>query len=408
MMGAPAARWPLMVITLLIGCADGTECGEDVCGEPGEPIRTPFGDAGPPAVEAEEACAMQSTRAVRGIGTPVDVIFVIDNSGSMTDEIEAVRRNINDNFAGIIEDSGVDFRVIMLSLFGSDGNRVCVDPPLAGNTCDVGVHGTNNDRYFHYSLEIASLDPFCRILDSFDQPDPEGRAPGGWQAWLRPEAEKAFVLITDDSARCSHTRGEYEIFFGDEGADPFDDALAFHQALIERSPEQFGEPPDVRYRFHSIVGLQPGQSPTAPLFPHEAVQDSICDTAASPGRSYQALSVVTDALRYPVCEGRGFDAVFQVLASNVVESAKAECVFEIPQAPPGQGIDLITINVEYTPGDGAAPQRFTRADDDGACDARGFTIEANQIRLCSEACEIVEADRDAEVDVLYACVVSPD
>jgi hypothetical protein len=42
----------------------------------------------------------------------------------------------------------------------------------------------------------------CQILSNFDRADKEQRAPNGWQEWLRPQAEKDFVLITDDSAGC--------------------------------------------------------------------------------------------------------------------------------------------------------------------------------------------------------------
>ena len=75
---------------------------------------------------------MQTTRAERGAVKEVDIIFVVDNSGSMTDEIDAIRRNINDNFAAIIEASGVDYRVILLSQYGREGTNVCIEPPLAG------------------------------------------------------------------------------------------------------------------------------------------------------------------------------------------------------------------------------------------------------------------------------------
>lgn len=403
----------LAALAMLLSACTGDDpdgaCPDDACDDDGSAPGAPFGDAGIPAVEAEQACAMQSTRAERGVERPVDIIFVIDNSGSMTDEIAAVRRNINRNFARIIEDSGVDFRVIMLSLFGTDAANVCIDPPLAGNACDVGLYGTNSERYFHYNVEIASFDPWCRILESLDGPDVEGRAPNGWLDWLRPDSEKAFVLITDDSAGCSYGGGsEGEVVFGAVGADPFEDALLFHQTLLAKSPEYFGVPPDVRYTFYSIVGVEASEPSTEPWFPHQPVRERACDTAASAGRSYQALSVVTDALRYPVCEGRDFDAVFQVLAGNVVESAKAECVFEIPEAPPGQGIDLLTINVQYTPGDGGAAMRFGRARAEARCDASSFTIDGDRIRLCREACALVESDRAAQVDVLYACVVSPD
>lgn len=50
---------------------------------------------------------------------PVDVIVVIDNSQSMTNEIQAVERNIGVSFAQILEASAVDYRVILLARHGS-------------------------------------------------------------------------------------------------------------------------------------------------------------------------------------------------------------------------------------------------------------------------------------------------
>src|SRR5690348_7559933 len=52
-------------------------------------------EAGAPQLtEADAACAQQRVRAEHGSRRPVDIIFVIDNSGSMADEIAAVRKNI--------------------------------------------------------------------------------------------------------------------------------------------------------------------------------------------------------------------------------------------------------------------------------------------------------------------------
>ena len=82
---------------------------------------------------------MQSVRAMRGPGKSVDVIFVVDNSASMEDEIAAVRANINQNFAAIVQASAVDLRVILLSLYGTSGTNICIGPPLAGAECGAGL-----------------------------------------------------------------------------------------------------------------------------------------------------------------------------------------------------------------------------------------------------------------------------
>jgi hypothetical protein len=388
-----------------IGCGgDEPACAGGACADATAETTADAATAAP----AFNACASQTTRAMRAPVKPLDVIFVIDNSGSMTEEIAAVRRNINDNFAALIQQSGADYRVIVLSLFGTQGNAVCIEPPLAGSDCAAGLAANDSPVFFHYNAEIGSNDAFCRILATFDQPDAELRAPRGWQQLLRPDSQKAFVLITDDSAACVYDSGDLHVQFGGEDSDPYADALMFHEALLAKSPEQFGVPPDVRYQFYGFVGMRPSEPANQPWFPHEPLQSEICDTAPSPGLSYQALSVVTDALRYPVCEGRGFDAVFRVLAQNVVESTKAACVFELPAPPEGEQINQYNIVLEYRPGGGGEAQHFMRAADLDHCDAHGFVVSDDRVTLCRQACDVVEADSAAQIDVQYACRYIPE
>jgi hypothetical protein len=401
-----------LIASLFVLCAlsapacskDEPACAGAACMDAG--ASPPTGDSGPPVLTEDEACAMQVARARRGPSKPLDVIFVIDNSGSMEDEIAAVRDNINASFAALIEASGADFRVIMLTHFGALGTSVCIEPPLAGAECSagLGLAATNSGKFFHYDLVVDSWNPLCKMLERFDQPDESGRTPNGWQEYLRPDAHKAFIMITDDSASCAYTDDDVSVTFGAQGADPFEDALMFHSALLAKAPEQFGVPPDVRYQFYSFVGMHPSAPQSAPYFPHEDLVTERCDTAANNGLQYQALSVITDSLRYPVCEGRGFDAVFRVLAQNVVESIKAECTFEIPAAPPEQQIDVSTISMRYQSegqGDGV---RFEQVASDDACNDHAFYILENRLELCAQACAVVQADPGAEVEVLYDCL----
>jgi hypothetical protein len=410
--GEAKRRCPWLALALLVGDA---ACGSAPCGQgercaDGGAARstTPSGDASLRAVQPDAACAMQSVRATRGPAKQVDVIFVVDNSGSMTDEIAAVRQNINSRFASIVAQSGVDFRVILLSLYGQGGTSICIEPPLSGADCTAGLDATNSSVFFHYNLEIGSNDAFCQILSSFDRADKEQRAPSGWQAWLRPDAEKAFVLITDDSAGCIYQAGKTRVQFGGEGVDPFEDALSFHQALLAKSGEQFGVPPEIKYQFFSIVGMAPNDPPTEPSFPYQDLSSQTCDTAPSPGLSYQALSIITDALRYPVCEGRTFDAVFGALARSVIQASKADCVFELPTPPPRRSIDPLTVNLAYMPSDGGASRRFAQVSSSQACkDDHSFFVR-DRIELCPKACALVQADPAPLIDILYACTQIPE
>lgn len=360
-------------------------------------------DAGAPRLtEEESACVKQAIAATPGERRPVDIIFVIDNSGSMSEEIAAVRRNIVQEFASIIEESDVDYRVIMISQFGSDSTAVCIDPPLGGADCAQGIERTNGERYFHFNQVIGSTDALCQILDTLDNTRADPRAPNGFSEWLRPDAAKAFVLITDDSASCSYVDSEMTVYIG-AGADPFEDALTFHAALRAKAPEQFAG----HYQFFSIVGISVQGDQPEPLFPSQPLDPTTCNTAPSPGLSYQALSIATDALRYPVCEGRSFDAVFQVLAQTVIQTARAECTFELPKVEEPQVLDLPSVNLEVRRAADADPQTFHQVDSRLDCkDAHSFYIH-DRIELCPQACQWLQRAEEPSVEILYGCSVNP-
>ena len=80
--------------------------------------------------EEHESCASVSQKA-ESHRQPVDILFVIDNSTSMTDEIESVRNRINDDFARIISESDVDYRVILISRYNDAQPAVPVEPASA-------------------------------------------------------------------------------------------------------------------------------------------------------------------------------------------------------------------------------------------------------------------------------------
>jgi hypothetical protein len=97
--------------------------------------------------------------------------------------------------------------------------------------------------------------------------------------------------------------------------------------------------------------------------------------------------------------------VLRVLARSVVESAKAECSFQLPAPPRGQFLNNDTIHVEYRPrGDGEAVD-IRQVAEEGQCDDHAFLLRGDRIELCRQACAIVEADRAAALRVLYGCLV---
>src|SRR5262249_36527613 len=127
----------------------------------------------------------------------------------MTQEIVGVQNNINKNFAMILDQSGLDYRVIMVTRHGpaAGAQSVCIEAPLsgipAGGCAAPPAQPVNNPpKFFHYSTEIASLDSWCKVLSTFNTKDEFNLAPMGWQAWLRQNAFKTFIEITDDRVSC--------------------------------------------------------------------------------------------------------------------------------------------------------------------------------------------------------------
>jgi hypothetical protein len=354
--------------------------------------------------EKPDACAAVTATATL-TKKPVDIIFVIDNSASMSTEIAAVQNNINVNFASIIGASGLDYRVIMISQYDQVNYtggyyRVCIKGPLGGNTnCDTEPKPINTANFFHYDRKVDSTDSFQRILDTYNVRDPSCgaapapcSAPNGWADWLRADALKVFVEITDDDSNTTYT--------------------SFETSLFNLTPKMFGTAADRNYMFYSIVGLKENTPATTPYPDTAAVVTTSCSSAYGPGQDYQQLSKLTKALRYPVCQTASYDSVFQAVAQGVIAGAKVACSFDVPDAVGGI-VNLNSVVVNYTPSNGDPVKSFMKVDDLSQCTAAGnfyITQDAdmggkNTIVLCPDTCQTVQQDDKAQIGVLFDCVV---
>lgn len=364
--------------------------------------------AGDGAIDPDAACAAESASATL-TKKPVDIIVVIDNSGSMGAEIAGVQDNVNQNFASIIEQSGLDYRVIMLARHGkaSSSQSVCVEAPLsgipAGGCATPPAQPVNNPpKFFHYSTEIASRDSWCKILSTFSAPDEFNLAPTGWKEWLRPEAYKTFIEITDDGVGCSYNGKTYQD--SNNVAAGTATAPVFDVDLMALSPANFGDATARNYRFYSIVAMDFNNPATKPYEPTDPIVTAKCPTAANNGTGHQALSILTGGLRFPICDTTSYDVVFQAIAEGVIQGAKVDCEFAVPDPPPGKMIDLATVQVAYTPGGGGAQTIFGQVKDASMCAPGSFYIEGGTtIKLCPEVCDLVQMDDTAKIDVLFGC-----
>jgi hypothetical protein len=364
----------------------------------------------------DTACASQSAEA-KLEKKPVDVVIVIDNSGSMGQEIVGVQNNINANFAQIIEASGVDYRVILLAKHGKadPDESVCIEAPLSGipmgGCATPPAQPVNNpNKFFHYSFEVASHNSLCLVLTRFDQPDDFLLAPMGYQGWLRKEAFKIFVELTDDGVSCSgvsNILGSVSLTDGNSVAGGQTAADAFDGYLLALSPEHFGTEQNRNYRFYSIVALanKNPANPAEPWLPTDAVITAECPTAADPGTGYQALSNKTGGLKFPLCEPKYYDVVFNEIAKGVIAGASLGCEFPLPEPPPGQELDLASVAIEYAPGDGGPPESLKQAAGPSGCGpAAHFYIEGGLVKLCPDVCAQVQKDASGKIKILFDCV----
>jgi len=363
------------------------------------------GGQGTGGLSPDAACVATSAEATL-LKKPVDIIFIIDNSGSMGDNIQSVQNNINANFAAIIGASMIDYRVIMISQHGSLGSEsICVKAPLSTTECNPvpAAPGQNPPIFYQYSVSIGSHNSLCQALNGYGGTlaDEYNLAPGGWKEWLRKEAFKVFVEVTDDGATCLFDGKNFDD--NDNIADGETTGQALDTALLALDPEQFGDAQKRNYVWHSIIGLAENDPPTAVYAPADPLVAGVCDTAVASGTAYQALSVLTGGLRFPICEFASYDLVFQEIAKGVIEGAKVACEFPVPEPPAGETIDLETVVIAYTPGDGGMTTQMKQVTNAAACKPASFYIEAGTITLCPEACALVQADNAAKVDILFGC-----
>lgn len=349
---------------------------------------------------------------------PVDIIFVIDNSGSMQGEIAQVQQRINEDFAQIIEDSGVDYRVIMVSRYGdlstSVGNSdypICVSSPLGGHNCSNPIHqgvAHNPPHFYHFSTDVGSRDGLCRLLQGYSNADELASdyrawtpvAPTGYRELLRADARKAFVVITDDRVSCSYggySFNDYNTVSGGHNV-----AAAFDAALLALSPEQFGTAAERNYVFHSIVAMSEYSPATSPWPASEPVQTGECwPGAQAPGTGYQGLSVLTGGLRYPTCRNSDFNAIFQAVAEEVVEGATVSCSVDLEDQGSADPDDT---TVRFVPGGSVNPITFSRVAGSGACVDNSYYYEdADTITLCPTTCSMVQADLSGSLAVEVGC-----
>lgn len=352
------------------------------------------------------ACAIDRASAEL-TRAPIDILMVLDNSGSMHQEMGAVERNINQNFGSILTASGVDYRVVLLSRHRNEARTtgetaantsVCVTSPLSGLAECPAPEPVYNERFIQYGQKIESFDALNWILDAYRIPpkddDIAHLIPTGYGAFLRDGAKKVILVLTDDNE-------------GNVGDLTPLTIPQFLQGLAGLSSAHFGTAAAPTFTFHSIIGLKEKADVTAAYLPNEPVQLAKCagHGAVIPhvGTLYQELSIQTGGLRFPICEFPGYDAVFRRIAEDVTIKSSIRCDFSIPMPTTGTLLVRDNVAVNHVRASGAGNLKLGQVPAAAQCRPDAFYIENDRVWLCPTACDAVKADLGAEIEVLFTC-----
>jgi hypothetical protein len=328
-------------------------------------------------VGSDDSCAALSERA-ENERRPADIIFAVDNSGSMDEEVGFVREQLN-AFSQHIIHAGVDARVILISAALAPGmampsiwddddqdNGICIAAPLGSGTCP---DDSNLPGYLHVPEEVGSHDALAMFIETYPR----------WQAQLRPNASKTFVVVTDDDAEDRDDDNDE----GGSAAAPGDMAAWFREQVAALPGGQFPS-----FAFSGIYCF------------------SECPDAAAVGTVYEELVALTSGVKGDLCE-QNFAPVFDALAKAVISTSGLECSWSIPAAPSGETFDRDRVNVQYSVA-GAAAQPLLQVADAAACGTRSgwhYDDASNPQRIvaCSNTCADLQQDPAAQVDVLFGC-----
>lgn len=326
-----------------VECRDGDDCPADrpVCGNN----------------QCVASCAGDELTA-DFVTLPSDIIWVVDQSPSMNQETQYVQAKIND-FAASIATSGIDYRVVMIA--GTTGsNSICVPAPLSNGSC-------GDDTNFRLVNErIGSNNALTKFVSNYSK----------FSDFLRPEAMKHIIIVTDDNA-----------------SNPSTAAATFTTALADFAPAGMF----ANYKVHGIYAYgTPPKGCTGPF-----------GSGAAEGTVYTTLVTDTGGARGVICQDN-WTTVFDDITAAVVSGSQIGCELTLPTPSGGEMLDPTKVNVKYEAGGVAPGVTLPQVTDDAACGTNsGWYYDDNaaptKITLCPATCTQVQADDNANVKLEIGC-----
>jgi len=342
---------------------------------------TGVGGVDPSGSGGGDNCAETSAEADSG-ALPADVIFVVDNSGSMGEEAGQVQQSMNDLVSTIVA-ANIDLHLILISADSTDDAGICVPAPVGNGQCPGDE---NLPAYRHVVQTVGSTDALQKVLDTYDQ----------YKDSLRANASRTIVVISDDNSALPANDFATQLV----ALDPTFQDFKF-DAIV--SPYEITNPLICVTCAAPACACDPccGVDPDAP-FP-------VCvDLPADEGTVYKDLVSQTMGVLGDLCQQQ-FLPVFQDMATAVINASSIPCVYDIPPPPNGEEIDYGKVNVAYKPNANANGQPiFNVPGGQGDCDNSGgwyYDDPANpsQILLCPSTCDAVQGSTEGSVTVKFGC-----
>lgn len=320
----------------------------------------------------DTTCATSEVTAAK---PPVDVIVVVDQSGSMNDDIVRVKANIN-KLSDYLMATGLDYRVVMVARVGtstaSTSTDICVPPPLGGPAVDCGattkpLRNSNPPIFRTSNQSIGSTNALSMLVSTYDSPT----VGIGWKDAIRPDAFKAFVPITDDNSSMTEVN--------------------FDTQILAKGAGVFGTAAARKYGAFPIMGSS--------TYPSEVRCGT---TMVNNGPTYVKLVKLVGGKWFPLCS-TDFGPLFTDMAKSI--AAAVACEVTVPPPPAGEVFDPAKINVIYSPSSGGSVP--VPRDDSAPCatGANGWQLSADKskILLCGTACAGLKADPGGKVSVQFGC-----
>lgn len=313
----------------------------------------PLPDTGPRPDVGIESCESTSVTTDNQI-QPVDIVWVIDNSGSMDGERDIIQDNL-ESFARTIGDAGIDWHVVLITSAGF----VTVPPSLMADT----------ERFLYVGDDVQSNEPLQAAISNFSS----------YSDFLRNDAYLHLIFTTDDESAL--------------------EAAAFRTMMRGLT----------RQSFRAHVMASPPGSTHCMGFCLDGCTGPNGD-AADNGDIYWELASITGGSSYSICTA-DWSALFRDLTRAIAVVRPLPCSYDIPEPPDGMSFDPFLVNVDLTRGDGTRTRLPYVGNPDGAvfCPADGLgwyyddPSDPDSIELCGGICDAIEGDDDARMDIAFGC-----